>query len=144
MILLSRNFDLSIYSFSDTAKKKNIDNSVRDDTITNNLRLLHDHIIIPILNLLPDYRLYITSGYRSSKLNSYIGGSKTSQHVRGQAADLILLDKHNNNVNHLLFNTIKDNLTYDQLIAERVHKGIPLWVHVSYKNGHNRMQSFNL
>lgn len=140
---LSEHFDISVYTYSDTANRYNIDNSINDDTIIKNLRLLHENIIVKLLQLLPDYRLHITSGYRCSKLNTKIGGSKTSQHLKGQAVDLILLDKHNNTVNDLLFNTIKEHLVYDQLIAERMYNHVPLWVHVSYKDSGNRMQSFH-
>ncbi len=76
--------------------------------------------------------IYVSSGYRSDALNKAIGGSRKSQHSKGEALDL---DNDNKNVaasNTEIFNYIKDNLDFDQLIWEFGTDENPDWVHVSY------------
>lgn len=81
--------------------------------------------------------IFISSFYRSVELNKAIGGSKTSQHCKGEAIDLdrdvFGLPDHWG-----LYNWIKANLTYDQLIFEYG------WIHVSYREGNNRMMDFSI
>lgn len=72
----------------------------------------------------------VNSGFRSPILNSLVGGSKNSQHMRGEAADITCSD------NARLFAFIRDNLEFDQLIDEHDLS----WVHVSYKREGNRKQ----
>ena len=75
----------------------------------------------------------ISSGYRSSALNKCVGGSETSQHSTGEAIDI---DQDQTTItNKQVFQYIKDNLAFDQLINEFNYS----WVHVSYKaNGKQR------
>jgi hypothetical protein len=75
----------------------------------------------------------ISSGYRSAELNKCIGGSATSQHSTGEAIDI---DQDGTTItNKQVFDYIKDNLAFDQLINEFNYA----WVHVSYKaNGKQR------
>lgn len=74
----------------------------------------------------------ISSFFRSEKLNSKIGGAKGSQHTTGEAVDL---DSRDNTLNTAIFNFVKDNMVFDQLILEAPDaNGIPSWVHVSYVN----------
>lgn len=74
--------------------------------------------------------IIVTSGYRCSKLNQLLGGSKTSQHCTGQAADIrSYLDTKEEN--EKLFNLIIElKLPFDQLINEYDYD----WIHVSYGN----------
>ena len=72
----------------------------------------------------------INSFYRSQKVNKAIGGSLTSQHCRGEAIDVTGVPYGIKNSE--IFHYIKDNLDFDQLIAEYPVNGIPTWVHVSY------------
>lgn len=81
--------------------------------------------------------LEITSGFRSPKLNKKIGGSATSQHMKGEALD-IDCQKFGNGTNAKLFKFIKDNLEFDQLIWEFGTDKEPDWIHVSYSRLHNR------
>lgn len=70
----------------------------------------------------------INSGFRSTTVNRMVGGAKTSHHLRGMAADC---DHWRSNVD--LYNWIKDNCKYTQLIQEGTNrKGEPAWIHVSY------------
>ena len=71
----------------------------------------------------------VSSFFRSQSLNKAVGGSKTSQHTKGQAIDMQGTGKLQNNQ---IFNYIKDNLDFDQLIWEFGDDKNPAWVHVSY------------
>ena len=80
----------------------------------------------------------VNSGYRCPELNAAVKGSKTSQHMKGEAADIDTGDRQQNK---LLFEYIRKNLPYDQLIDESNFA----WVHVSYRaDGDNRMQVLKL
>ena len=82
--------------------------------------------------------LIVSSGYRCPELNAAVKGSRTSQHMSGQAADIDTGDRQQNK---LLFEYIKKNLPYDQLIDESNFA----WVHVSYRaDGNNRKQVLKL
>lgn len=80
--------------------------------------------------------LGVSSFYRGPELNKAIGGSKTSQHMKGEAID-IDADMYGGVTNKEIFDYIKDNLTFDQLINEFNYS----WVHVSLRrDGKNRGQ----
>lgn len=85
--------------------------------------------------------LHVNSFYRSPELNAAIKGSKSSQHMKGEAIDMDC-DQFGNSTNEAIFHYIKDNLDFDQLIWEYPDKeGTPSWIHcskVSYKK--NRKQ----
>ena len=72
----------------------------------------------------------INSFYRSPELNKAIGGSARSQHCKGQAIDID--DTYGHKTNADMFEYIKDNLSFDQLIWEFGDDTNPSWVHVSY------------
>lgn len=72
----------------------------------------------------------INSFYRGPKLNKAIGGSKRSQHMEGRAMDLD--DTYGHKTNAEMFNYIKQNLDFDQLIWEFGTDENPNWIHVSY------------
>ena len=135
---LSRNLSLSEAIKSQTAIRKSIDNTPHGEHLDNLMAIAQDifqpireHFGIPIA---------ITSGYRSEALNEAIGGSKTSQHSKGQALDLDA-DVFGGVTNKDIFEFILDNLDFDQLIWEFGNSNNPAWVHVSYKkNGGNRGQ----
>jgi hypothetical protein len=98
-----------------------------------NLRALAEKVLQPTRDALGAVK--VTSAYRSPAVNSKVGGAKTSQHVQGQAADLKCEAG-----NEVLFNWIRDNLDFDQLIWEFGTDKAPSWVHVSYSNTKNRKQ----
>ena len=87
------------------------------------LRLLAVNILQPARDALGPIR--VTSGFRNAKVNAAVGGSRSSQHMKGEAADLQCDD------NAALFKFIK-TLEFDQLIWEFGDKEQPDWVHVSY------------
>lgn len=81
----------------------------------------------------------ISSGFRSVELNTRIGGSKSSQHMEGKALD-IDGDIHGGINNKDIFDYIRKNCTFDQLIWEFGSENAPSWVHVSYNKDGNRGQ----
>jgi hypothetical protein len=135
---LSKNLYLSEVTKSTTAKRLGISNEPTKEHLVN-LQILAKKIFQPIR----DYYgcpIYISSGYRSEALNKAIGGSKSSQHCKGQAID-IDRDAYSLPSNGEIFEYIKNNLEFDQLIWEFGSNTNPDWVHVSYNtNGSQRKQ----
>lgn len=83
---LSKNFSLEELIASTTVKNKNINNTPSNDVV-NNLKRLCTEVLQPIRDKY-EKSIIVSSGYRCSKLNTTVGGSKTSQHSYGQAADI--------------------------------------------------------
>ena len=135
---LSQNFSLAELCKSQTAVRRGIDNTADSPSILESLTNLAVNILQPIREHY-DIPYTPSSGFRSDALNEAIGGSKTSQHSRGQAADIEVPTVDN----ATLAQWIIDNLEWDQLILEFYKKGEPTsgWVHVSYnESGSNRKQ----
>lgn len=136
---LSANLSLKEVVKSNTAIKHGIDNSPSQEHY-DNLVALAKNVFQPVREHF-GVSIAVTSGYRSPDLNKRIGGSATSQHCHGQALDLDA-DVYGKITNADIFNYIKDNLDYDQLIWEFGDASNPDWVHVSYKKeGGNRKRN---
>jgi hypothetical protein len=105
----------------------------------NNLKLVCSNIFEKARNHF-GFPMYISSGFRCEAVNTKVGGKHNSQHLKGQALD-VDCDIYGKITNEELFNWIKDNCEYDQLIFEGGKKG---WIHMSYNEGHNRKQAFNI
>ena len=125
---LSTHLDLSEVIRSDSAKRNGISNMPTKEHIANFMLLaekifepIREHFCVPIR---------ISSGYRSKELNAKIGGSATSQHCKGQAIDIDM--DGTSLTNKQIFDYIKDNLPFDQLIWEFGNEENSDWVHVSY------------
>lgn len=134
---LSKNLVLAEVMRSETAKRKGISNMPTPEHIENFKKLaenvfqpIRDHFAKPI---------HISSGYRSAALNKAIGGAASSQHCSGEAIDI---DMDGTDItNAEVFNYIKENLEFDQLIWEFGTDTNPDWVHVSYEStGRQRKQ----
>jgi hypothetical protein len=125
---LSANFTLKELTKSDTATRLGIDNTPDDATIEN-LKLLCEMVLQPVREHFGK-SVTVNSGYRSPESNAVVGGSKTSDHCKGQAADIEI----DGLPNPELAQWIMDNLDYTQLILEFYTQGQPNsgWVHVSY------------
>ena len=120
---------------SDTAVRKNIDNSPTSEII-NNLEQLVRYILDPLREKYGK-PIRVNGAYRCPELNKAVGGSKTSQHMTGQAADITVGTSEQNK---RLFQLIIDlDLPFDQLIDENKFK----WIHVSY-SPRNRKQILHL
>jgi len=133
---LSKNLSLAEVTKSITAKRLGIDNTP-DDWTTENLRKVAEHVFQPLRNAF-GCPIYVSSGYRSAELNTAIGGSRRSQHVEGRALDLDA-DVYGRCTNSQIFEWIRENLEFDQLIWEFGDQDNPDWVHVSFVyDGNNR------
>jgi len=132
-IRVSKNFALSEMVKSATAERLNVDNSPSDIHLVN-LTHLAIHILQPVRDQFGV--ITINSGYRSPALNAKVGGSKTSQHCNGQAADFESFSTPNPD----LAKWIANNLEFDQLILEFYDGVNPNsgWVHCSYNLMGNR------
>lgn len=126
---LSENLSVAEFSASNTAKRRGIDNTPKDVHLEA-AKELAKHIFQPIRDHF-GCPIWLSSGYRSAALNKAIGGSKTSQHCKGEAMD-IDMDGKGGPTNAEIFYYIKDNLPFDQLIWEFGSSNAPDWVHVSY------------
>ncbi len=136
---LSEHLDLSEVIRSESAKRNGLSNMPIEAHIKN-LKLLAKNIFQPIRN---NFRcpIHISSGYRSIELNKAIKGSLTSQHCSGEAIDIDMDGTPNGVTNKMVFDYIKDNLEFDQLIWEFGTNENPDWVHVSYEStGKQRKQ----
>ena len=123
---ITRNFSLDEFVKSETATKHNIDNTPPQNVINN---------IVSLCGLLQKIRdkygkpMHINSGYRCPKLNSKVGGSKTSQHMNGSAADISVGSAKQNKE---LFDFIvkmanNKEIQFRQLIDEYEYK----WMHLA-------------
>lgn len=72
------------------------------------------------------FPVQVTSGFRSVPVNRAVGGASNSQHTKGQAADLVCRN------NAALFEVIRKQKHFDQLIWEYGSPMQPAWVHVSF------------
>lgn len=132
---LSKNLSLAEVVRSESAKRRGINNMPTAEHLENLKELalnifqpIRDHFKVPI---------HISSGYRSRILNNAVNGAAKSQHCLGQAIDI---DVDGTSItNKQVFDFIKDNLEFDQLINEFDYS----WVHVSFKKGSNKKQVLN-
>ena len=125
---LSENFSLQELTKSETALRLGMKNDPTEADIQN-LKTLCEKVLQPIRDHFK-MGVKVNSGFRHPEVNAKVGGSKTSDHCKGQACDIEIPS----NANADLANWISDNLSYTQLILEFYTTGIPDsgWVHVSY------------
>jgi len=136
---ISENLTLAELTKNNTASKYGLDNTPTPEHIEN-LKLVAN-LFEQVRKGLGNNPIYISCGYRGSAVNAKTkGASKTSQHCFGQALDLDA-DVFGKITNKQIFDYIKANCTYDQLIWEFGTELNPNWVHVSVTNGKNRKQT---
>lgn len=136
---ISKHLSLAEVSRSETAKRKGISNTPSGEHLEN-FKKLAENIFEPIREHF-GVPIHISSGYRSKELNSAIGGSSTSQHCSGEAIDIDMDGSASGVSNKDVFDYIKANLNFDQLIWEFGTDSNPDWVHVSYEStGKQRKQ----
>ena len=136
---LSEHLSLAEVTKSDTAKRRGVSNMPTEAHIAN-FKLLAENIFEPIRNHFGK-PIFISSGYRSAELNKAIGGAASSQHCQGEAIDIDMDGRPGGVTNKMVFDFIKDNLNFDQLIWEFGTDTNPDWVHVSYEStGKQRKQ----
>ena len=137
---LTDHFHLSEFVRSETAARLGIDNSINDPEIISNIRNLCERVLEP-LRAFTGCPIIINSGYRCPRLNAAVGGSKRSQHMKGEACDIRITDAATGD---RWYSWMKENLPYDQLIKERAHKSSgTFWIHVSLRRDEakNRRQA---
>lgn len=111
-----------------TAKRKGISNDPNDYELAN-MELIAKEVFEPLREWVGG-PIKINSFFRSKELNKAIGGSKTSQHCEGRAIDIDDVYEHKTNAE--MYEYIKSNLSFDQLIWEFGNDDNPDWLHVSY------------
>ncbi len=134
---LTENFSLAEMIKSETALRNGLDNTPGPVEIEN-LKALCENILQPLRNAY-GRGIKVNSGFRHPNVNAAVGGSRTSDHCKGQAADIEIPGIPN----YDLAKYISENFWYTQLILEFYTPGIPDsgWVHVSYNPADLKCQS---
>jgi len=120
---LSPHFTYGEMTISDIAERRGIINQPNETQVTN-LKNLCGKILEPIRTYFGKVMI-VSSGFRSPELNKAIGGSETSQHMQGEAADFIIISKELDAIYEWVI--LKSALDYDQIIHE-----FNRWIHISY------------
>jgi hypothetical protein len=125
---ISNNITYAEAIHSSTAKRKQIDNTPSPTQIEA-MKLLAEKVFEPLRRWV-DGPIKVNSFFRSSSLNEAIGGAASSQHCKGQAMDID--DVYGIKSNAEMYNWIKENLDFDQMIWEFGTDTQPNWLHISY------------
>ena len=126
--MISKHISYKEGVYSITATRKGIDNTPNDGQLLNMVTIAEE-VFEPLRSYVGG-PIKINSFFRSPELNTVIGGSKTSQHCKGQAMDID--DTFGRMTNAEMYKFIKDKLEFDQMIWEFGDDDNPDWVHVSY------------
>ena len=130
-------FTLSELTKSATARRLGIDNTA-DASIRANLTALVENVLDP-LRVRWGMPIIVTSGYRSTALNKAVGGAASSQHTKGEAADIRTVSDSRADNMRLLRCLLNSGIVFDQVICEYPDaQGRPDWIHVSFNKGGNR------
>jgi zinc D-Ala-D-Ala carboxypeptidase len=132
---ISKHLSFEEATHSDTADKLGIINNNPNLSVIANMKLLADNVFEPIREHF-NAPINISSMYRGLNLNNAVKGSITSEHCSGQAMDIDNVKPTNKEI----FDYIKKNLDYNQLIWEFGTDKNPDWVHVSFSNVKNKKQ----
>lgn len=124
---LSKNFTLNELTHSSTAKANKVDNTP-DRWELDNLKKLCNEVLQPIRDKWGD-SIFVTSGYRNPIVNRLVKGSTSSQHLKGQAADITVGSKsRNKKLFDMIVQMIEDKeITVGQIIDEKDYS----WIHIS-------------
>ena len=114
--------------YSITATRLGVDNTPNDEQLAN-MELVAEKVFEPLREWVGG-PIKINSFFRGLPLNTAIGGSKKSQHMKGQAMDID--DNYGHATNAEMYHWIKENLDFDQMIWEFGDDDNPAWVHISY------------
>lgn len=132
-------FSYSEFFKSDTAEKyqvNNIPENAQLSQVLGNIKALVLNVLDPLRAMI-GRPIIITSGYRSQQVNELVGGSKTSQHLSGRAADIHVQDYTPQQM-EMVYRTIQMYYDFDQLIFYP-SKNI---IHVSWNGDKNRQESW--
>ena len=114
--------------YSVTATRLGVDNTPDDEQLKN-MELVAEKVFEPLREWVGG-PIKINSFFRGLPLNTAIGGSKKSQHMKGQAMDID--DNYDHATNAEMYHWVKENLDFDQMIWEFGDDDEPNWIHVSY------------
>jgi zinc D-Ala-D-Ala carboxypeptidase len=133
---LTKNFTLEEMTKSETALRHDLENTPNEQEISS-MKLLAEKVLQPVRDHFGK-GVKVNSGFRNQDVNQKVGGSRNSDHTRGQACDIEIPGIPNAE----LAEWIKDNLQFNQLILEFYTPGVPDsgWVHVSYIPEDNKKQ----
>lgn len=132
-------FILAEFLYSDTANKHQVANIPCDEellAVLNNINALVDNVLDPLRAMIA-HPIIITSGYRCQRVNELVGGSKTSQHLLGKAADFHVQGYTPQQMD-MIYRTMQMYYDFDQLIFYP-SKNI---IHVSWNGDKNRQESW--
>lgn len=137
-------FTINEFVESTKAKQLGIDNTPTETQKANIIEFV-DKLLDPLreawgnyckINNLGTAALKITSGIRCKALNKAVGGSDTSSHYRGYAADIVPYNGKLSEFKNFCMEWLSDK-NFDQFISEDEKNGIPRWIHIGYKNSTN-------
>ena len=126
--MISKHISYKEGVYSRTALRRNIENKPNEKQLAN-MKLIGEKIFEPLREYVGG-PIKINSFFRGAELNAAIGGSKTSQHCKGQAMDID--DTFGYKTNAQMYDWIKHNLDFDQMIWELGDDDNPDLVHISY------------
>lgn len=137
---LSTNFTLEELIEAGSARRLGFDEQFDpSQEVIVNLTKLCCKVLQPLRDAI-GHPLRVTSGYRCERLNKAVGGSKTSEHKEGKAADVELWI-NGENKNQLLFDKVIElGLPFNQMIDEFGTESSPAWIHISYSEGSNKKE----
>lgn len=128
-IKLTHHFNLSEFTRSEAAQRHQIDNTPNVEQVSN-LRNLCFHLLEPIREFIGE-PVYISSGYRSKRVNYLVGGVDGSQHTKGQAADIYIQKGDLRSI----YDHVVEHLNFDQMIL------YPTFIHISFVKHNNRREA---
>lgn len=128
---LSKNFTLDEMIRTSTG----ISNIPTDKEIEN-IKMLVENVLQPLRDHM-NRPIIVNSGFRSKEVNKAVGGSKTSGHMLGTAADITAGTR---TLNKMMYEFIRDNCEFRQLINEYNYS----WIHVEYREGDNKKQELKI
>lgn len=131
---ISEHFDFNEMTFSQWAIRSNVQNLPSASELEN-LKLLCNEVLEPVRKLL-GVPLKISSGYRNARVNKAVGGSLSSQHMQGLAADFIPIGM---SLEDAITKIMASDIAYDQLIDE-----YGSWIHISHSGSFKKPRKENL
>ena len=126
--MISKHISYHEGTYSQTGVRRNLDNTPNEDQLKC-MKEVSENLFEPLRKWVGG-PIKINSFFRGEPVNTAIGGSKRSQHMKGQAIDID--DTFGHRTNAEMYHYIKDNLDFDQLIWEFGTDKNPNWLHISW------------
>lgn len=124
---------MKYFTLKELTKTKHKIKNIPNQEQLENIHYLVKEVLDPARAIL-GHPITVSSGFRNPEVNRAVGGSSTSRHLKGEAADLTCYD------NSALFDILKELDNYDQLIWEYGTDESPAWIHVSTTKKINRKE----